>query len=309
MLSLAQPSQYYQIFLSQGIGMGLGLGILYVPTSAVVSHHFKSRRALAMGLVDSSASLGGIAFSILLNQLIHGSVGFVWGVRIAGFITMGILVIGNLLLHVPPLTAAPNSSANFKDAPYLLTIAWGFVSFLGMYFPSFYVQLFARMHGISSGFAFYSLAILNFASMFGRVVPNYLADKYGTMPFFLPSVTLAGLVQFAMLGCTNIPGLTFFVIFYGFFFGTAMALYLPLIAELTPEGLNMGKRMGYGCVPMGIASLVGPSISGAIMGNNKYLWWKGILFSSLTTSGSSILLVAAWYIHRKRRLQTQVKSA
>lgn len=307
MLSLVQPGQFYQIFLSQGVGMGLGLGILYVPTSAVVSHHFKTNRALAMGIVDSSASLGGIAFSIMQNELIHGSVGFVWGVRASAFVCLAVIIVANCLIFVPPSVHASRAPGQLLDTPYLLTIMWGFFSFLGMYFPSFYVQLFARTHGISTKFAFYSLAILNLASMFGRVLPNYVADRFGTMPVFLPSVTLAGLVQFAMLGSSSIVGLTFFVIFYGFFFGTAMALYLPLIAEFTPVGANMGKRMGIGCVPMGIASLVGPPIAGAIMGKNT-IWWKGIVFSAVTTSGSSILLVAAWFIHHNRAKHANEKT-
>ena len=51
MLSLAHPDQYYQLFLSQGIGMGLGSGLIYIPCLAVQSHHWRTRRALALGIV------------------------------------------------------------------------------------------------------------------------------------------------------------------------------------------------------------------------------------------------------------------
>ncbi|KAH9925282.1 uncharacterized protein B0H18DRAFT_382780 [Fomitopsis serialis] len=49
MLSLAQPGHYYQVFLSQGLGMGLGIGSIYIPSFVAVSRHFRQRRALAMG--------------------------------------------------------------------------------------------------------------------------------------------------------------------------------------------------------------------------------------------------------------------
>ena len=166
------------------------------------------------------------------NELIHGSVGFVWGVRASAFVCLAVIIVANCLIFVPPSVHASRAPGQLLDTPYLLTIMWGFFSFLGMYFPSFYVQLFARTHGISTKFAFYSLAILNLASMFGRVLPNYVADRFGTMPVFLPSVTLAGtpwlilphcfvpnlswsfagLFQFAMLGSSSSVGLTFFVI-------------------------------------------------------------------------------------------------
>ncbi|OBZ76523.1 hypothetical protein A0H81_03492 [Grifola frondosa] len=41
MLSLADTTKYYQIILSQGIGFGLGAGLIYVPALTVQAHHWK----------------------------------------------------------------------------------------------------------------------------------------------------------------------------------------------------------------------------------------------------------------------------
>jgi MFS family permease len=51
MLSITQPHHYYQVFLAQSIGEGLGMGIMFVPSLAVSSHYFRKRRSLAMGLI------------------------------------------------------------------------------------------------------------------------------------------------------------------------------------------------------------------------------------------------------------------
>ena len=51
MLSLAQPHHYYQNFLSQGVGMGIGMGLMFLPSLTVTSHYFRARRSLAMGMV------------------------------------------------------------------------------------------------------------------------------------------------------------------------------------------------------------------------------------------------------------------
>lgn len=56
MLSLAKPHQYYQIFLAQGIGMGIGMGLLFLPAISVTSHYFRRRRAAAMGVVLAGKS-------------------------------------------------------------------------------------------------------------------------------------------------------------------------------------------------------------------------------------------------------------
>ena len=51
MVSIADHTKYYQLYLSQGLGMGIGAGLIYVPALAVQGHHWRARRALAMGIV------------------------------------------------------------------------------------------------------------------------------------------------------------------------------------------------------------------------------------------------------------------
>ena len=51
MLSLTKPHEYYQTFLSQGLGIGLGMGIIFLPSLSIASHYFRARRSLAMGVV------------------------------------------------------------------------------------------------------------------------------------------------------------------------------------------------------------------------------------------------------------------
>lgn len=51
MLSLADPTKYYQLILSQGVGMGIGGGLILVPAVSVQAHHWLKRRALAMGII------------------------------------------------------------------------------------------------------------------------------------------------------------------------------------------------------------------------------------------------------------------
>lgn len=50
--------------------MGLGLGLTFLPSLSVVGHHFRTRRALAVGVAISGASAGGIVFPIMLNRCV-----------------------------------------------------------------------------------------------------------------------------------------------------------------------------------------------------------------------------------------------
>lgn len=112
MLSATKPHKFYQVFLVQGIGLGLSAGMMFLPSVSIVAHYFSVRRSLIMGIVIaglwtwrcacqfnfflnpilSGSSLGGIVMPILLNQLFNNSrVGFAWGVRYAGLLLFSIL--------------------------------------------------------------------------------------------------------------------------------------------------------------------------------------------------------------------------
>lgn len=58
MFLLSITSEYYQIFLTQAIMMGLGFGCLYLPAPAVVSQYFDKRTALAMGVSSAGSAIG-----------------------------------------------------------------------------------------------------------------------------------------------------------------------------------------------------------------------------------------------------------
>lgn len=56
MLSLCES--YWQVFLAQGLCMGLGAGLLYIPSLALVGIWFERKRAVAMGVVMSGIAVG-----------------------------------------------------------------------------------------------------------------------------------------------------------------------------------------------------------------------------------------------------------
>ncbi|PCH38983.1 MFS general substrate transporter [Wolfiporia cocos MD-104 SS10] len=328
LLSLAHAHQYYQVFLSQGLGMGIGVGLIYMPTFGIVSQHFKQRRALAIGIVASGSSLGTVVFSIALNYLLNGSLGFGWSIRVTSFMSVGLLALGNILIvkPVPALPIPPNSasapdvttlnaelsttkgeddaadkqlpiavtSSPLLDKDFVLLLAMGFLFGLGQWFPSYYIQIYAEQHGVNSRLSFYSLAIMNISAMFGRVVPNGLADRWGNVEVYVPCTLCAGAIGFAMLGCGTTYGLVLFTIFYGFFFGAGVSLYLPVVHSLCAGKADMGKRMGIALFPVGVASLIGNPINGAILGSSL-TWWKGVTFASTTMLAGAACMSAVLY--------------
>lgn len=136
-----------KVYLAQGLGVGLGSGITYIPSISILSHYFRRRRALALGIVASvsytsnklihhiayriynqGAATGGAIHPIMLNKLFHSSVGYHNGVRASAGLIAGILIISNLLMKTrPPPTPKEerNTLEDFRvfvrDPPYVIT--------------------------------------------------------------------------------------------------------------------------------------------------------------------------------------------
>jgi hypothetical protein len=66
---------------------------------------------------------------------------------------------------------------------------------------------------------FDQLTIQNGASIFGRTIPNLLADKFGMINTFIVIVFCTGLSVFGLLWIDSVKGVTIFAIIYGFFSG------------------------------------------------------------------------------------------
>lgn len=121
-------TQYWQIFLSQGICMGLGNGCLFCPSLAVVSTYFSKRRALAIGIMSSGTGVGGLVFPSIARQLLP-SIGFGWTIRVIGFVQLVTLGAALLALkpRVPPRKSGPLFEVSaFKDPEYSLYVCGSF---------------------------------------------------------------------------------------------------------------------------------------------------------------------------------------
>ena len=97
------------MFLSQAICAGLGAGLIYIPSIAVISHYFHRRRVLAMSIVAAGSSLGSVVHPIMLNNTLNSSLGFGNSVRASAGLVAGMLLIASLLMkeRLPPPTNTP----------------------------------------------------------------------------------------------------------------------------------------------------------------------------------------------------------
>ncbi|KAJ7075926.1 MFS general substrate transporter [Mycena belliarum] len=304
-LSFAQPNQYYQIFLAQGIANGLGAGMTYVPCVAVISHHFQKRRALAMTIVASGSSLGAVVHPIILNNTLHSRLGFANAVRTSAALIAGLMLIACCLLRarLPPPTQQLNLCQVLRkfthDRVYVVaTLGLGIFT-IGFYYPLFYLQLDATQHGLDPTFAFYALVIMNAASFVGRLVPGFVAHRWGVKTMITVASGCGAVLILAMVGIHNAASVVAFGVLYGFFAGIIVTLMGPLFAILTDDVSELGTRMGISIAFSGLGILIGPPIDGLLL-TSDFVWWRPALFSGvMATIGFGCFLLMLFLHERK----------
>ncbi|PIL29207.1 MFS general substrate transporter [Ganoderma sinense ZZ0214-1] len=258
------------VFLSHGVLFGIGLAMLFNPAIAVLGHWFRRRRALAIGLTTGGSASGGVIFPIILQRLIP-TVGFGWAVRIIAFIIMACLIVSCLTIRTRlPLSGRMSlrtaiDFGGWKDPRYVLATIGSFLLFYSFFIPYFYIQIYANFRGIDPGIANYLLAILNAMNVPSRILPGFIADRYGTLHVFVPAAAICTILVLGLwLPSQNAASIIAFSALYGLVSGAFVSLLPTYIASITPREIY-GARLGSVYMVIAVATLVGTPTGGALL--------------------------------------------
>ncbi|KAK0735064.1 major facilitator superfamily domain-containing protein [Lasiosphaeria miniovina] len=293
---------YWQVLLAQGFCVGIGMGLTFLPSAAILSQYFAKRRALALGISSVGSPVAGIIFPIIFSRL-QPQIGFGWATRVIAFILLAVSIPPVIFMRtrVPPSgkTRSIIDMTALRDGPYVVFVLGSLFSFLMLYVPFFYLALFGTSHGIATpDFAPYLVTLLNVGSILGRLVPNALADGWGCMNMQIICTLASAVLAFGWMGIHNLAGAVVFALLYGAFSGGVVSLMPTVIVGLSPDMGRVGARLGTSFLISGVAILVGTPIAGAILGDRTEARWlgtmgyaaAGLLLSALLTLVSRAIL-------------------
>ncbi|KAJ8074990.1 hypothetical protein PM082_019317 [Marasmius tenuissimus] len=83
---LAECTLYWQVFVCQGIIIGLSCGVIATPVPALLSQWFKERRPLALGISACGSAAGG---TVVIRTMLP-RIGFQWTMRVIALIILGL---------------------------------------------------------------------------------------------------------------------------------------------------------------------------------------------------------------------------
>ena len=232
MLSLC--TEFYQILLAQGVCIGLGAGMVFTPSMALIARSFRERRAIAMGVVACGAPTGGILYTLMFEQLVP-KVGFPWTVRIMGFVMVALFALALPLLlwrstNLGDLGKGTKRKlvdyAAFTDLPF-----WGYALstcflFMGYLVPFFFMPTFAVVQlGTSQSVALYALITSQAASVPGRLIAAIAAHNFGIMICWITCAGLSAIMCLIWTGIDDIGGFFAFCALYGEYPGSLCNCY------------------------------------------------------------------------------------
>lgn len=325
--------QYWQLFLTQGICQGLGNGLVFCPTISLISTYFSKKRTLAIAMVASGASTGGIVFPLVAQQLLP-RLGFPWTLRVMGFIMLAnsLVIMSLVRVRLPPRKTGPFFELSaFRELPYSLFCIGSFLILWAVYFAYYYVNQIIGTHvrtkyianhhhhhhqisifsqniiGVPLSTSFTILLIMNAVGIPGRAVPAFLADRYtGPLSIFIPVCFVAGVLLYAWAAVHDYAGLLAFCIAYGVFGAGAQGLFPASCSSLTVDLSKIGVRTGMVFSIVSIASLTGPPLAGALIERRDGDFLYAQIFGGTAFMAGGLTLVGARFAHTgldwKRRM-------
>lgn len=300
MLSLCH--EYYQILLAQGICVGTGSAILYVPSISLVASRFQRRRGLAVFLATSGTAVGGIIYPIIFAQL-QPRLGFGGATRVIGFITLAELIVAIALILPTAKGNTPKKARNlldptaFQDPAYMVFCFALFLMWIVYWVPFFLIPTFAQFKaGASSNLAFYILVICNAATIPGRYMAVPLSHKFGPAATMGCFALASSILFFGWIGVHSVTSTIVWAVLIALFMGPLAVLYPIIVPCLSPNSELVGTRIGISSAAAALGTLIGFPVTSSLNNIQAGEFWKSQTFCGCCMLCGAMLMV---YVHYK----------
>jgi MFS family permease len=252
-------------YLTYGVGVGAGGGLIVTPMYVTAGGWFVRRRALAIAVVATGNGLGTLILVPLAERLIaaHG-----WrdAYLILAVINVVVLVAAGLVVTRPPVPPAPPALAGMRrvaaTVAFRRLFATGVLFSVSLFIAFAFIVDFATADGISGRRAALLVGLIGASSVVGRLGLAGLSRRVPTVRL-LQGCLAAQPVAFALWLAAggSYPILVAFALVLGVAYGGFVALS-PEMAAVLFGVVGLGGVMGMLFLGAGLGGLVGPPLAG-----------------------------------------------
>ena len=236
LLGASWSTEIWQLFLSQAVCFGFGMGMQFTATVGIIPQWFDRRRSLANGIGTAGSGIGGLVYSLGSSAMIQRW-GTGWAFRILAIISaaasgFSAIIIRDRKKIIGAIEVAFHASL-LKRPEFLLTLAWGCFSVLGYVALLFSIPSYANAVGLTVSQGSILGAMFNLGGGLGRPAIGYVSDTFGRINTALISTFLAGLFSLVIwIFAKSFGVLIFYALIGGAFAPTFTTTVAPVGTEI-----------------------------------------------------------------------------
>ncbi len=281
LLLASQAQALWQVYLTYSIGVGVGVGLIYVPTVGTVQRWFTVRRGFATGIAVTGIGVGTLIMPPLAAALIDAT-SWRWAYFAFAVASLAIGGVATLFLEHSPArrgllpegaSATPSTQATravgfdtraaVRTRTFAFLYASGFFTAMGLFIPFVHLAPYAKDHGLAGSAGAWLVGLIGLGSAAGRLGLGGMADRLGRRRALIGSYAGMGLALLGWLAATEFWSLALFAVAFGISYGGFVAL-LPALTTDYFGGRNAGGIIGILYSSAGIGALIGPVLAGII---------------------------------------------
>ncbi|MCX7360427.1 MAG: MFS transporter [Alphaproteobacteria bacterium] len=261
LVAASQATTLWQVYLGYSVGVGVGVGLSYVPSIASVQRWFVRRRGAATGLAVAGIGVGTLVGAPLAYELIAA---FGWRktyLILAALTVVGAIVSGILIRWSPERYGqAPDGDAlppggihapatgftigeALRSGPFWAIYSGAMLMSFGLFVPFVHLEPYARDIGLSERFGVMLIVLLGVGSTVGRFLFASVTSWLGRRLSFALMYIGAGLMLILWSLSTSGWALVGFALVFGAFYGGFVAIAPSLAADYF-GGKALGSIIG-----------------------------------------------------------------
>ena len=264
------------------LGIGLGIGFIYVPSITTVQRWFTTRRGLASGIAVSGVGFGTLVLPSAVGYFLTE---YEWRLVFVGLALFTLVVglpascavIANPRMHNPQTNQKAfdkNNTSQNRSIEHTATMRQIICSakFLQFYtatallsipimVPFVHLVPYAHDIGIDKGSAATLLGLIGFGSIIGRLGIGALADRYGRKITLVATFCGIALGFIIWRGANDLQTLILFSLWFGTTYGASIAIMPALLADYF-NGPKLSSVVGLQYTSAAFGALLGPIAAG-----------------------------------------------
>ena len=268
------------LYLTYSIGIGIGVGLTYVPSVGAVQPWFTANRAFASGLAVAGIGAGNIA----------GPLFAAWWIELFGWrgaylaMALVVLVLGGAAAAAIKQKEIPSSgfvegmtvTQAVRTTPFWLLFASLMLSCIGLFVPMVHLGPYAVDAGYSEAQGVLLVSLIGVGSLLGRFTIGGPADRLGRIPALAAMYVGLGAMFILWWAASAWWLLAVFAVVFGVCYGAYVALLPTIVMDL------------YG--PRSVSGIIGSLYTGCGVGTLLGPWLAGVAYDAM---GSYHLPIAA----------------